>query len=1102
MRSDSDQVIASKIKYLEKQFKHLHRSIRTELKAKRNVTIEEFLHALTLLPVKLRNEYEEIIHKKLPSLRQEESISELFLHLNPLFSFLDYGLLQYIIEEFGSTVLKARMQTYCSEVRMFMSQTTVQQLIDYWPHEDEITPDVSKVIAKINKDPHLIKLSELDNLRREICIRARLSDVICALVSVRPSNSFTVVWRLPSVLASQVIEALKQIEQVFFYKHDIKSLFVDDLQLYSESLINTFGSVLKLQYQMVPATISHTEWIASPTKKIFRLAMIKKEQGKIEDELINMIVHGRIDNILCQKVPINLENIFGGRNQEIILIEGAPGSGKTTLSLCICQRWGIGELFPQFTIVILVKLRDPEVQRAETVADLLPVENAQEIAAELIATNGHGVLWVLDGWDELPLHLQQDSIFHKLFPLKPGKRLLHACSVIVTSRPISSGNLHAVVSSRIEVLGFTPEVQRQYFAECLKEDTKALEALFEKIQENPDSEVPSVCYLPLNASLMVHYFKIKGHLFPSTDCDILSTIVFHCISRHFEREGRSCDLPAEVESLDDLSRSEAVREPFQHLCKLAYDGVMNNKVIFSSNDLPRGSNTLGLLQAVEQNGVSVYYYFSHLSLQNLLAGYYIATSLPDNEQVSQFKQFFNQRQFVDIFQLYAAITKLKTPGIDKVITEIVSMSSNTRDLLSLLHCIHEAQDPFLCQCVAKELKMFTSIYFSYTTLNPLDLLSIGYLISMSNSNVGKEVYLVNCKISDYGVKNLMKYILYGKSSISWKFIMYGNDIHEEGAASIAQVLQTSSAMSSLDLGSNPIGGGGLLSVAKALITNTSLVELDLSGCSMEITEENGPIITEMLQRNKTLKELQLTNIRPVLDSVGIIFIAEGLKKNSALKSLQMNNITVQGGKALASAIATNPSLPLVELYLAFLEITEDSGQTFIHMLQQKISLETLTLSHGSDIGVSFIAEGLQHNTTLKTLNVRCSHMHSSGVKALSRMLTVNKTLIYLDVSANSVGDEGIAILAEALRKNRTLRRLSVSHCDITDAGLAILAGALKMNNTCIVLDVTHNDALTESGLAHLKAALPFLIILHDMEGWSSSKKELESRATCKCTSKN
>ena len=51
VKTNSDQDIidvTSKIKHLEKQFKHLHRSIRTELKSKENITIEEFLYALTL----------------------------------------------------------------------------------------------------------------------------------------------------------------------------------------------------------------------------------------------------------------------------------------------------------------------------------------------------------------------------------------------------------------------------------------------------------------------------------------------------------------------------------------------------------------------------------------------------------------------------------------------------------------------------------------------------------------------------------------------------------------------------------------------------------------------------------------------------------------------------------------------------------------------------------------------------------------------------------------------------------------------------------------------------------------------------------------------
>jgi Ran GTPase-activating protein (RanGAP) involved in mRNA processing and transport len=82
----------------------------------------------------------------------------------------------------------------------------------------------------------------------------------------------------------------------------------------------------------------------------------------------------------------------------------------------------------------------------------------------------------------------------------------------------------------------------------------------------------------------------------------------------------------------------------------------------------------------------------------------------------------------------------------------------------------------------------------------------------------------------------------------------GNNLCEEGAASIAEVLQSSDVMYSLDLNSNPIGARGLQSLAEALITNTSLVELNLNSCSLVITDENGPIVTEMLQGNNLNSE--------------------------------------------------------------------------------------------------------------------------------------------------------------------------------------------------------------------------------------------------------
>ena len=97
-----------------------------------------------------------------------------------------------------------------------------------------------------------------------------------------------------------------------------------------------------------------------------------------------------------------------------------------------------------------------------------------------------------------------------------------------------------------------------------------------------------------------------------------------------------------------------MKEPFQYLCELAYRGVMENKVTFSSSDLPQGSNTLSLLQAVEsflESGKSLFYNFLHLSIQEILTGYYI-TFLSDSEQVSQFQKLFDQPRFTAVLQFF------------------------------------------------------------------------------------------------------------------------------------------------------------------------------------------------------------------------------------------------------------------------------------------------------------------------------------------------------------------------------------------------------------------------------------------------------------------
>ena len=316
--------------------------------------------------------------------------------------------------------------------------------------------------------------------------------------------------------------------------------------------------------------------------KVFKLAMIQKEKiqrGTIDDDFIKLSITGKVDDILHQKIQIDLENIFSYcRRRKLVLIEGAPGSGKSTLALHICQEWAEGKLFLEYDVVILVRLRDPRIRQAKSIEDLLPCMNskmAQEVGADMVATYGECVLWVLDGWDELPSDLPSDSIIYKLItPDKFRESPLHKSSVIITSRPSSSAELHLLVSSRVEVLGFTPNELEQYFRECLKGDSGAVQTLQERIRENP--VVEGSCYLPLNAAIVAHVFLSGGHSLPTSNCEIFTAIVQGSLKRYLHDKLEMTDSVKDITSPDTLPPE--ILTPFINLCRLAFYGIQNNKV--------------------------------------------------------------------------------------------------------------------------------------------------------------------------------------------------------------------------------------------------------------------------------------------------------------------------------------------------------------------------------------------------------------------------------------------------------------------------------------------------------------------------------------------
>ena len=237
-----------------------------------------------------------------------------------------------------------------------------------------------------------------------------------------------------------------------------------------------------------------------------------------------------------------------------------------------------------------------------------------------------------------------------------------------------------------------------------------------------------------------------------------------------------------IKSLDKLPKQ--VEDQFRELCRLAYEGIMEDRIIFE--DLGRDFNTLGLLQGVESltdGGKSLSHNFLHLSIQELLAALHMATKLTPEQQIANFRELFGRPRFAAVFSFYSAHTKLKTTGMDQVLVEAVkkcledkhvlehtpypdSEGSGSYDsdagsesakkakplLLSLMACLYEAEDKELYVTVVKE---FTDseLDLSNISLTAYDCLILGNFIAHCKQF---DVNLRSCSIHAEGCKTLFR----------------------------------------------------------------------------------------------------------------------------------------------------------------------------------------------------------------------------------------------------------------------------------------------------------------------------------------------------------
>ena len=425
------------------------------------------------------------------------------------------------------------------------------------------------------------------------------------------------------------------------------------------------GDIIEKLKQAIPDNTPYT-WNPLPEcKSPVELAMIRvnrKEEQQPNTERLKNRAMGNFEEIMNSPgvVEVKVYEIFDSSlfkdDGLIILLEGGPGMGKTTLGYSYCKKWKDGGLH-EFDMAAFVSLRETDKEKEAAFDDLLFLAcgNDEVMKEELkkhSVKSGTSLLLVLDGWDEAP-DIVRKSPGNFIRMLQQSIPSQSRSKILITSRPDSSVDLDV---NRVEIVGFTKDSINEYFLEALRSclnDEHEIEDGCKELENHLKTypSIQSCCAIPLNAAIVARLFLVsdkKPRTLPRTRHELFSSIVAHLINKEQEKQcayahkklaisGISCleDLPDSLKktlcglAFDNLKEIVIPHEMVASRQLVEYESAKPNDASFNSVTPILSPCLCAVLQTVKKRnpksgGKMYYHHFIHLSIQELLAAYHIS----------------------------------------------------------------------------------------------------------------------------------------------------------------------------------------------------------------------------------------------------------------------------------------------------------------------------------------------------------------------------------------------------------------------------------------------------------------------------------------------
>ena len=785
-------------------------------------------------------------------------------------------------------------------------------------------------------------------------------------------------------------------------------------------------SYLKVYYQR------HVRPVKFPYEapvKYINLALIRRERltrSQINN-ITSLTIHRNIDDILdatC-KLPFTIEEVAQPNEDKsfpsFILVMGAPGVGKSTFAQQLVLEWSKGKLLQAYTMVLLLRARDSDVQEATEISQLLCPKSLQKDAAkELNESYGDGVLLIIDGYDEL-----SPCKRHFLDSLIRGE-LLPAATVMVTTR--SSARDHILrqrplssISQLIEILGFTRKDVESYAESKMANNLEMLQGFKSYLSCYP--YIYSAMYIPLNCAFVVKIYienwsEDEEIVVPKTMTELYTALIRGHVLRHVMSKDSKILTLLRIEDLPNY-------ENFIHLAKFAHDNLLNNKVVFAEDDLPTGLETFSLMQEEPElyvdKGYTKSYNFIHYTVQEYLTAFFV--SKQDCEYQLKFLDSHKGTKHLNVVMKFlSGLTKLeRIQQLDRLrLQNIIAPRDKEAQTVSIdnLHMLFEAHNGETTrQILCGETVTFR--HLAFPSLTPYDYYVLGYCISCTSTMWDLFIW---SEMSDES-KRL--------------FTIGAGNASTNGGISHLWMQGCNLRTSRL----KPFFECPLL---------RHLVSLTLQETNLEVNA--CVILSECLALFPFLDHLNLDRNPMLFKEGGARQLFDSLLVNQTISDLLLENTGLRDGGAVAHLLKLCKSLSTLDIDDNFL--TFEDTQQVLQALQMNKRVKYIGLStcNASKYNSILLGHVLQCNY-LQKLYINSCQIDSDGVKYIAEALTNNQSLFLLHLSKNQIGEAGALSLAKMIAKNTILKKLMVGDITIGEHGVHYLIESLKCNSTLEILEL-------------------------------------------------